>query len=762
MKKHQLISAFFVLGLWSSPAQDLQKLFNAASGPEIVVEKETNAEEQLPWAKDQLALAQKVEKEFDQEKFTGQLTAAGLPASRAQDLKSDLESSVRSYGAGIDALSAVLENRQALETARKAPLPATPMDDKGVDEISDQHAALNRDIAALETQIGLDNSYLDRQKVLYEEASRELRRLNEEFADAPAISKPRSALLVRLAEARVLAASSSVFAVSWRLYADQLELERLEITTQKLKAANAASGLDTVFTKSRAQAGVASANKTLQSLQAELIRARETLAKANDELKAMRDQSSPDEESIELLMNAVSVLEKTLRGYELWLAGAQLKEQSWLAAAAVADDPRNSDALVEARDVAANTIASLTPWEDFLRKNISDASRNSEALENSQPPGGMAAKKLFARVVAQNKARLEQLRELEVFLDELLAFEERMLDESRERLVSQSLQARATHAADKFQESAARIWNTEVFTTDQTFFAADGTPGVRKRGVTLGRLAVALLVGALGLLAAKRFSRVVTENLRRRFSVEHARVQFLERSIFFTVSVLIILTALNWLHIPLTAFAFMGGALAIGIGFGVQTLMNNFISGMILTAERRVKVGDVIEVDGHSGTVLSLGTRCSTIQKFDGVEVLVPNSYLLEKNVANWTLSDPHHRYDFRVGVDYGADTDQVLTLLIDAVEDQPGIAITPPPKVFFEEFGDNSLNFRVYFWIDIRKENALHIGSEIRLRINRRCREMGIGIAYPQRDIHFHSEKPIQVELTKNGAPPAPETPGD
>ena len=740
-----------ILGICACSAQDLRGLFKAAGGSEVVVEKETGAEDQLPWAKDQLAQAEASLKEFDAAKFAEQLQAAGLPASRADDLKSDLEATVRSYATGIDGLAAVIENRAALEEIRKAPQPATPLDDQGVDELSDQSAVLRRDIAALETQFALDESYLERQKVLYVEASRELRRVNEEFDSADAISKPRSALLVRLAEARALAASSSVFAISWRLYADQMERERLDLRLQKIKAANSASGLDTIFGKSRAQAGLEAATKTIQSIEAGLSTARETSVKINEELNALREKSPPDEEALKLLANGSAMVEKTLRGYELWLAGAELQEQSWRAVAGVANDPESSDALVDARDVAANTLASLAPWKEFVRKNISDASRNTEALQKSPAPQNPAAKNLLVRIVAYNKARLDQLRNIEVFLDELLTFEQRLLDESRERLVSQSLKARATHAASQFQESAARVWNTEVFTTDQTFYAADGTPGVRKRGVTLGRLGLAILIAAAALLAAKHFANLVTANLRSRFSVDHTRIQFLQRFIFFSMSAIIILTALNWLHIPLTAFAFMGGALAIGIGFGVQTLMNNFISGMILTAERQVKVGDVIEVDGHRGTVLSLGTRCSTIQKFDGIEVLVPNSYLLEKNVANWTLSDPHHRFDFVVGVDYGADTDQVMALLTDAVQNQPGLATTPRPQVFFEAFGDNSLNFRVYFWIDIRKENSLHIGSEIRLRINRLCREKGIGIAYPQRDVHFHSEKPIQVELRHN-----------
>jgi small-conductance mechanosensitive channel len=751
MKISWLILASFLLGQASSPAQDLQSLFKAASGTEVVIEKETAAEEQLPWAKDQLAAAQKAAKDFEPENFAQQLTAVGLPASRAEDLKSDLEATVRSYGAGIDALAAVVENRSALEAAKKAPMPSPPLDDKGVDDLHEQSGALRRDISALETQIGLDVSYLERQKVLYVEASRELRRLNEEFADATAAAQPRAALLVRLAEARALAASSSVFAVSWRMYSDQLEKERLELTTRQINTAKSASGLDTIFGQSRARAGMETAAKDIQSIEANLNEARETSAAINQELTSLREQTPPDENSLRLIAEAASIVEKTLRGYELWLAGAQLKEKSWRSAAAVAASPESPEVLVEARDLAAQATSSLTPWRDFLRKNISDADRNHEALLNSEAPEDAAGKKLRSRVIAYNKARLDQLRSLDTYLEELLSLAERLLDESRERLVSQSLKAKATHAAGQFQDSARKFWNTEVFTTDQPFFAADGTPGVRKRGVTLGRLGLAILVALVTILLAKRFARLVTANLRSRFSMDHTRIEFLERAIFFSFAGLIILTALNWLHIPLTAFAFMGGALAIGIGFGVQTLMNNFISGMILTAERCVKVGDVVDVDGHHGTVLSLGTRCSTIRKFDGIEVLVPNSYLLEKNVENWTMSDPHHRFDFVVGVDYGADTDLVQSLLIDAVKSQPGIAPSPAPSVFFEQFGDNSLNFRIYFWIDIRKENALHIGSEIRLRINRSLREEGIGIAYPQRDIHFHAAKPIQVELRQS-----------
>jgi small-conductance mechanosensitive channel len=176
--------------------------------------------------------------------------------------------------------------------------------------------------------------------------------------------------------------------------------------------------------------------------------------------------------------------------------------------------------------------------------------------------------------------------------------------------------------------------------------------------------------------------------------------------------------------------------------------MNNFISGLILLAERRIKVGDLIDVDGHLGRVINLGTRCSRVRKFDGVDVLVPNSYLLEKNVINWTLSDSHHRYDFIVGVAYGTPTNVVMDNLTAAVEAQPEVLKEPAAVVAFEAFGDNALTFHIYFWLDIGRSDAMKVGTEIRLRIDRLCQEAGIEMAFPQRDIHLRTSQPISVRV--------------
>ena len=252
----------------------------------------------------------------------------------------------------------------------------------------------------------------------------------------------------------------------------------------------------------------------------------------------------------------------------------------------------------------------------------------------------------------------------------------------------------------------------------------------RTRGISVGKIILGILGLAAGLFIAKTVARLVKKRLGNRFAIDTARAAFLEKILYYFLLALVALVTLNWLRIPLTAFAFLGGALAIGVGFGAQTLMNNFISGLILLAEQKIKIGDIIDADGHLGRVINLGTRCSRIRKSDGVDVLVPNSYLLEKNVINWTLSDPHHRYDFIIGVSYGVSTELVLSTLRRALEEQPEVLKEPPGSVIFEAFGNKALNFHLYYWLDLGRSDSNEVGSEIRVRIDRLCREAGIEIA--------------------------------
>lgn len=266
--------------------------------------------------------------------------------------------------------------------------------------------------------------------------------------------------------------------------------------------------------------------------------------------------------------------------------------------------------------------------------------------------------------------------------------------------------------------------------------------------VTVGNLVTVLLLLVAGYLV----SRFVGYLLRRKLATTRLRpdvVYTIERITFFVILVLVFLTALSLLGVPLTAFAFATGAIAIGVGFGAQNIINNFISGWILMAERPIRIDDFVEIDNAMGIVERIGNRSTRIRRTDGVHLLVPNSHLLERTVINWTLVDRRIRTSIRVGVEYGSPVDKVADLMLQAVIAQEEVKEKPPAVVVFEDFGDNALEFDAYFWCDVTGERFLReIRSDIRFRISELFRQNGIVIAFPQRDVHIDSRSPLQVRL--------------
>ena len=195
----------------------------------------------------------------------------------------------------------------------------------------------------------------------------------------------------------------------------------------------------------------------------------------------------------------------------------------------------------------------------------------------------------------------------------------------------------------------------------------------------------------------------------------------------------------------------IGGTLAIGIGLGSQNLINNFISGFVLMGEAHSKIGDVIELDEHIGTIEKIGFRSTVIKTFTNVRLIIPNSSLLEKNVINWSLKDKILRRKITIGVAYGANVDRVKQLFIDSVKTHNGIRPRPEPFVIFQDFGDNALIFEIYFFVDlINFRKTLNIESEIRSLVYKALAKEEIGIPFPQRDVHIFQDKPIDVNVRK------------
>ena len=202
------------------------------------------------------------------------------------------------------------------------------------------------------------------------------------------------------------------------------------------------------------------------------------------------------------------------------------------------------------------------------------------------------------------------------------------------------------------------------------------------------------------------------------------------------------LLAVGAMGIGMDRITILLGAFGVGLGFGLQTIINNFVSGMILVFERPVQVGDSIEVGGVKGRITRIGIRSSTIRTFDGADVTVPNGTLLSDALTNWTMTDRLRRLEVSVGVAYGTDPDRVIALLNQALEEQEGLLDQPAPMILFTGFGDSSLDFIVRAWV---ADNDIYVTtqSDLALKVNRILTENGIEIPFPQRDLHLRSVPP-------------------
>jgi small-conductance mechanosensitive channel len=255
---------------------------------------------------------------------------------------------------------------------------------------------------------------------------------------------------------------------------------------------------------------------------------------------------------------------------------------------------------------------------------------------------------------------------------------------------------------------------------------------------TLGQLLVIPSTLIIGYLLIKWLAALITSRLAAR-NMQPDLVHLIRRIFYIIALAVLLITMLDLLNVPLTAFAFVSGAVAIGVGFGAQNIINNFISGWILMWERPIRIGDYLEVGEHNGTVEAINTRSTRIRRTDGVHMLIPNSALLENTVVNWTLVDRLTRTRVRVGVAYGSPVKLVSELILQATTEQEAVLKEPRPVVIFEDFGDNSLVFDVYLWIEATAERDLRvIRSNIRFRIDELFNENSIVIAFPQRDVHL------------------------
>jgi small-conductance mechanosensitive channel len=272
--------------------------------------------------------------------------------------------------------------------------------------------------------------------------------------------------------------------------------------------------------------------------------------------------------------------------------------------------------------------------------------------------------------------------------------------------------------------------------------------------VSLGNVAAFAVTLALAVGVARAIRFLLDEGV---FS-EVALPRGVPTAISTTVQYALLLLGFSWAVLAagmeMSRFSFLVGALGVGVGFGLQNVVNNLVSGLILLYERPVQVGDVVEVGTVSGEVTRIGVRSSTVRTFAGAEVIVPNASLIAGEVTNWTLSDRRRRVEVTVGVAFGSSPQQVIELLLAAVRGRAGVLDAPAPVALLAQLGESALQFTLRFWTaDFDRWTVL--ASEVTIEVYASLGRAGIEIPYPQRDVHLRGLAPSGASPS-GGLPPA------
>jgi len=255
---------------------------------------------------------------------------------------------------------------------------------------------------------------------------------------------------------------------------------------------------------------------------------------------------------------------------------------------------------------------------------------------------------------------------------------------------------------------------------------------------TLWMLLYLLFFSILLVLAASQIHRIVAHRILAKSRIElgvRIAIGSIVKYLLLTVGFIIILQTAG---INLSSITILFGALGVGIGFGLQNVTNNFVSGLIILFERPIKVGDRIEMDNVAGDVVDISMRATTIVTNDNISIIVPNSQFISSTVINWSHTDRNVRFNFPVGVSYREDPERIREILLEIALSNPGVLKDPKPDVLFSEYGDSALKFNLRVWTREYINRPGVLKSQLYYEICRRFRTEGIEIPFPQRDIHI------------------------
>lgn len=397
------------------------------------------------------------------------------------------------------------------------------------------------------------------------------------------------------------------------------------------------------------------------------------------------------------------------------------------------------DKLREAEANLTLTVQKLENWQHYLRDELA----RTTPFNGEDNSSRVATRSTVDSVdnVAMREAygqRAVILRDAINLVDGLLHTFRAWGQDLQVRDGEKPLSSVARESWSSVVHAARAVWDFELFSAEDSI-EVDGRRISAVRSVTIGKSLGVILLVVLGAVLSRRLLTMLGAVAVSQFRLPKDHASTIVRWLHILTVTMLFVVALYVTNIPLTVFAFLGGALAIGVGFGTQVILKNFISGIILLFERPLRVGDIVEVGAVSGTVTHINIRSSTVRTPDGIEILVPNSTFIENNVTNWTYSNARVRRSVSVGTDYGSPPEKVAEVLMTIARKHPSVLDEPPPCVLLDSFGPDSINFILRYWIDYASgADSSKIASEIRFMMASDLTKAGISIPFPQRVVHL------------------------
>lgn len=620
------------------------------------------------------------------------------------------------------------------------------------DQYLDQLQALQQQHNSIETSAKLAETGLSSAARQVAEEDKKLRRLNEEKDKAGEDAPDRLVWTIQstLIDREIASVTQAFQTANLENLKNSLRI--LEIKRDRLQRTVKWIGENLIYDQEDLDRILAKTQEKVQALQEETKKiSTESNAAEKDYFRAQArlEKASTEEEALvaQAALEAVEtrrlLLQQRLEKAQLELSLPNMIQKIWTDRYRLLKEDVGTQDLWDTQKTAENR-------HDQLRQILVSTQQFQNAVQTRRANvrgqlevEGMSQERI--KYLRETLKNVEAMAEVNLNVISLLIRAEnlngRLLDELENRIGAVQITKKVSAFG---KQRILDIWQAELWASGE-------------HGVTVGKLIIALLLVIIGTLFSHRIAALVRNRLLVRFDLDVDVAESVERILFYVLIIVFILSSLKTVNIPLTAFAFLGGAVAIGFGFGAQKFFSNLISGFLIMAQKPFRINDVIQIDNDMASVKSVGSRYTRLQTFDNLDLLVPNSYLLDNKLTNWTLSDKIIRQKITIGVAYESDPRKVERLLVEVVKGHAKVLPSPEPFVIFKDFGDSALIFDALFWVNLNFSRSWFAASDIRYRIVERFREEGIVIAFPQTDVHLDVSGPIEFLMRPEGLPQSP-----